>query len=127
MTPGIGRSTRKANRTFIYPSQSQEVAALGDSIDILTRTAATSSSSLPAVSLMNEQIKAQIETKPFQRFFIDINDGRSVEVPHPDHVIVGRFAVTVEDDAGIVRILAYRNISGLTVATANDGEPPLAP
>jgi hypothetical protein len=46
MTPGIGRSTRKANRTFICPSQSQEVAALGDSIDILTRTAATSSSSL---------------------------------------------------------------------------------
>ena len=76
---------------------------------------------------MNEQIKAQIETKPFQRFFIDINDGRSVEVPHPDHVIVGRFAVTVEDDAGIVRILAYRNISGLTVPTANNGEPPVAP
>ena len=49
MTPGIGRSTRKANRTFICPSQSQEVAALGDSIDILTRTAATSSSSLAAV------------------------------------------------------------------------------
>jgi hypothetical protein len=75
---------------------------------------------------MNEQIKAQIEARPFKRFFIDVNDGRSVEVPHLDHVIVGRFAVTVEDDAGIVRILAYRNISGLTVPTANNGEPPAA-
>ena len=75
---------------------------------------------------MNEQIKALIDTEPFQRFFIDINDGRSVEVPHPDYVIVGRFAVTIEDDAGIVRILAYRNISGLTLPTANNGEPPAA-
>ena len=72
---------------------------------------------------MNEQIKALIDTEPFQRFSIQINDGRSVEVPNPDHVIVGRFAVTIEDDAGIIRILAYRNISGLTVMTANNGEP----
>ena len=72
---------------------------------------------------MNEQIKALIDTEPFQRFSIQINDGRSVEVPHPDHVIVGRFAVTIEDDAGIIRILADRNISGLTVMTANNGEP----
>lgn len=61
---------------------------------------------------MNEQIKAQLTAVPFQRFSIQMNDGRSVEVPHPDHVIMGKFAVTVEDDAGIVYILAYRNISG---------------
>ena len=67
---------------------------------------------------MNEQIKAQLEAKPFQPFSIESNDGRSVVVPHPDHIIVGKFAVTVEDDAGIVRILAYRNISGLTISTA---------
>ena len=73
---------------------------------------------------LNEQIKALIQTEPFQRFFIDINDGRSIEVSHPDYVIVGRFAVTIEDDAGVVRILAYRNISGLTLPTANNGEPP---
>jgi hypothetical protein len=63
---------------------------------------------------MNEQIKAQIEAKPFQNFSIAINDGRSIEVPHPDHVLMGRFAVVVEDDDGVMRILAYRNISGLT-------------
>src|SRR5260370_31251639 len=56
---------------------------------------------------VNEQIKALIETEPFQRFFIDINDGRSVEVQHPDKVIVVRFAVTIEDDATLVRIFAY--------------------
>jgi hypothetical protein len=61
---------------------------------------------------MNEQIKAQVETVPFQPFSIQMNDGRSVEVPHPDHVIVGRFATTVEDDAGIIRILPYRASAG---------------
>jgi hypothetical protein len=68
---------------------------------------------------MNEQIKAQLDAKPFKRFSIETNDGRSIEVPHPDHVIVGRFAVTIEDDDGIIRILAYRNISGLTIPTGN--------
>lgn len=66
---------------------------------------------------MNEQIKAQLEAKPYQPFSIETNDGRSVTVPHPDHIIVGKFAVTVEDDWGVVRILAYRNVSGLTVST----------
>ena len=46
-----------------------------------------------------------------------MTDGRSIDVPHPDHVIVGKFAVTIEDDEGVVRILGYRNISGLTVPT----------
>ena len=54
---------------------------------------------------MNEQIRAQIEAKPFRKFSIEVTDGRSIDVPHPDHVIVGKFAVTIEDDEGIVRIL----------------------
>jgi len=66
---------------------------------------------------MNEQIKEQLEAKPFRRFSVQTNDGRSTDVPHPDHTILGRYALVVEDDAGVVRILAYRNISGLTVPT----------
>jgi hypothetical protein len=65
---------------------------------------------------MNEQVRAQIEAKPFRKFSIEVTDGRSIDVPRPDHVIVG-FAVTIEDDEGVVRILGYRNISGLTVPT----------
>ena len=68
---------------------------------------------------MNEQIRAQIEAKPFRKFFIEVTDGRSIDVPHPDHVIVGKFAVTIEDDEGIVRIVRYHNISGLTVPTGS--------
>ena len=64
---------------------------------------------------MNDQIKTQIETEPFQPFSIQMNDGRSIDVPHPDHAIAGRFAATIEDDNGIIRILPYRNMSGLTV------------
>ena len=66
---------------------------------------------------MNEQIGAQIEAKPFRKFSVEVTDGRSNDVPHPDHVIVGKFAVTIEDDEGIVRIVRYHNISGLTVPT----------
>jgi hypothetical protein len=66
---------------------------------------------------MNEQIRAQIDAKPFRKFSIEVTGGRSIDVPHPDHVIVGKFAVTIEDDEGVVRILGYSNISGLTVPT----------
>ncbi|HSZ78671.1 MAG TPA: hypothetical protein VK775_14815 [Chthoniobacterales bacterium] len=66
---------------------------------------------------MNEQIRARIEAKPFRKFSIEVTNGRSIDVPHPDYVIVGKFAVTIEDDEGVVRILGYRNISGLTVPT----------
>jgi hypothetical protein len=40
---------------------------------------------------MNEQIRAQIEAKPFRKFSIEVTDGRSIDVPYPDHVIVGKF------------------------------------
>jgi len=63
---------------------------------------------------MNEKIKTQLENKPFRPFSIEVKDGRSVAVPHPDHVLVGRFAVVVEDGDGVMRILSYHNISGLT-------------
>ena len=64
---------------------------------------------------MNEQVRAQIEAKPFRKFSIEVTDGRSIDVPRPDHVIVGKFAVTIEDDEGVVRILGYRDISGNTL------------
>jgi hypothetical protein len=68
---------------------------------------------------MQQQIKEQVSRRPFRPFSIQINDGRSIEVPHEDHIIVGQFAVTIEDDAGIVRILPYRNVSGITVDTSD--------
>jgi hypothetical protein len=68
---------------------------------------------------MQQQIRAQIDERPFQRFSIQMNDGRSIEVPNYDHIMVGQFATTVEDDTGVIRILPYRNISGITVDTNN--------
>jgi hypothetical protein len=64
---------------------------------------------------MQQQIKAQVEERPFQPFSIELNDGRSIPVPNYEHIMVGQFAATIEDDAGIIRILPYRNISGLTI------------
>ena len=66
---------------------------------------------------MQQQIKFQIEERPFRPFSIQMNDGRSIEVPNYEHIIVGQFAATIEDDAGIIHILPYRNMSGLTIDT----------
>jgi hypothetical protein len=59
-------------------------------------------------------IKARLESSQFVPFSIEMNDGRSIKVPSRDHIGVLIHAVAVEDDAGAVRVLAARNISGLT-------------
>ena len=70
---------------------------------------------------MIEDIKAHLEHQPFIPFSIQMNDGRSIDVPHRDHVSVMRFVVVVEDGAGTVRVLPARNVSGITFAT-NGGQ-----
>jgi hypothetical protein len=64
---------------------------------------------------MIADIKRHLEAPIFVPFSIEMNDGRSIRVPSRDHIGVLIHAVAVEDDAGGVRILASRNISGLTI------------
>jgi hypothetical protein len=65
--------------------------------------------------VMINDIKAHLETKPFIPFSIEMNDGRSIRVPHSDHIGVFTYSVAVEDDRGAVRVLPSRNMSGLTI------------
>ena len=71
---------------------------------------------------MIADIKRHLEAPAFVPFSIEMNDGRSILVPSRDHIGVLIHAVAVEDDAGGVRILAGRNISGLTIL-GNGREP----
>lgn len=71
---------------------------------------------------MIADIKRHLEAPAFVPFSIEMNDGRSIIVPSRDHIGVLIHAVAVEDDAGGVRILAGRNISGLTIL-GNGREP----
>ena len=71
---------------------------------------------------MIADIKRHLEAPVFVPFSIEMNDGRSIRVPSRDHIGVLIHTVAVEDGAGGVRILAARNISGLTIF-GNDREP----
>jgi hypothetical protein len=51
------------------------------------------------------------------------SDGRSIRVPYRNHIGVLIHAVAVEDDEGAVRVLAARNISGLTIPLNGHGGP----
>jgi hypothetical protein len=66
---------------------------------------------------MIQDIKAHLERSEFVPFLIEMNDGRSIRAPSRDHIGVLIHAVAVEDDDGAVRVLASRNISGLTIPT----------
>jgi hypothetical protein len=64
-----------------------------------------------------KDIKAHLESPEFRPFSIEMNDGRSIRVPSRDHIGVLIHVVAVEDDDGAARLLAARNISGITVAS----------
>lgn len=52
-----------------------------------------------------------------------MNDGRSIAVPHLEHIGAFTYPVAVEDDQGTMRILPARNISSLTIPTdAEEGK-----
>ena len=36
-----------------------------------------------------------------------------LEVPHPDHILVGRGMVAVEDDKGLIDVVAGLHITGI--------------
>jgi hypothetical protein len=69
---------------------------------------------------MINDIRAHLETKPFVPFSIHMNDRRTIQVPHLDHIGVFTYSVAVEDDKGAVRVLPARNISGVTIPKEGD-------
>ena len=55
---------------------------------------------------MIDEVRKAVRRVPFQPFWIELSSGELISVPHPDHILVGRIRVAVEDDKGVIDILS---------------------
>ena len=62
---------------------------------------------------MLEELRKWVRAVPFQPFLIELGSGRQLPVPHPDHILVGRGMVAVEDDQGLIDVVAGLHITGI--------------
>jgi hypothetical protein len=62
---------------------------------------------------MLEELRKWVRAVPFQPFSIDLSSGRTLPLPHPDHILVGRGMVAVEDDHGLIDVIAGLHIAGI--------------
>lgn len=60
---------------------------------------------------MLDEIREAVRRVPFQPFWIELTRGTDLPVPHPDHILVGLQRVVVEDDRGVMNVLAPPNIT----------------
>jgi hypothetical protein len=63
---------------------------------------------------MLEELRKWIRAVPFQPFRIELGSGRTLEVPHPDHILVTSGGmVGVEDDDGLLYVVAALHITSI--------------
>ncbi|CAN5644587.1 hypothetical protein BH20VER1_BH20VER1_05660 [soil metagenome] len=62
---------------------------------------------------MLEEIRKRVRTVPFEPFAIELSSGYMINVPHPDHIAVGRAQVAVEDDQGLFDVVSALHITRL--------------
>ena len=62
---------------------------------------------------MLEELRKWVRAVPFQPFLIELSSGRQLQVPHPDHILVGRGMVAVEDDEGLIDVITALHITGI--------------
>jgi hypothetical protein len=55
---------------------------------------------------MIDEVRKAVRRVPFQPFWIELSSGELIPVPHPDHILVGRTRVAVEDDKGVIDVLS---------------------
>ena len=68
---------------------------------------------------MLEELRKWIRAVPFQPFQIELSSGRALKVPHPDHILVTSGGmVAVEDDAGLVDVIAALHITSIRSLSA---------
>ncbi|MBA3763174.1 MAG: hypothetical protein H0X04_07495 [Chthoniobacterales bacterium] len=53
---------------------------------------------------MLDQIRQAVRKVPFEPFWIELSSGYLIPVPHPDHILVGKTRVAVEDDNGVIDV-----------------------
>ena len=60
---------------------------------------------------MLDEIRIAVRRIPFVPFQIELSSGELLSVPHPDHILVGRTRVAVEDDKGVISVLSALHMS----------------
>ena len=63
---------------------------------------------------MLEELRKWIRAVPFQPFQIELSSGRTLKVPHPDHILVTSGGIVgVEADAGLLDVVAALHITSI--------------
>ena len=53
-------------------------------------------------------------TGGFQPFLIRTPDGREFKVPHPEFIALGKYAIAVTDDEGVINTIALLHVASIT-------------
>ncbi len=59
---------------------------------------------------MREQIQKLLHAVPFEPFSVDIAEDVAYSIPSPDHVLLGKNVLVIEDDSGYVDLVGYQHI-----------------
>jgi len=59
---------------------------------------------------MREQIEKLLHSVPFEPFSVDVAADVAYSIPTPDHVLLGKNVLVIEDDSGYVDLVNYRHI-----------------
>ncbi len=49
----------------------------------------------------------------FQPFLIRTSDGREFKVPHPEFIALGKYAIAVTDDEGVINTIALLHVASI--------------
>ncbi len=62
------------------------------------------------IPAMREQIEKLLRAVPFEPLSVDVAADVAYSIPTPDHVLLGKNILVVEDDQGYVDLVNYRHI-----------------
>ena len=63
---------------------------------------------------MRDQIQKRLHAIPFKPFIVDVAEEVAYSIPTPDHVLLGKHVLVIEDDKGYVDLVGYQHIRRLT-------------
>jgi len=66
---------------------------------------------------MREQVEKLLHAVPFEPFSVDVAEDVAYSIPTPDHVLLGKNVLVIEDDSGYVDLVSYRHIRRLAFKT----------
>jgi len=62
------------------------------------------------ILIMREQIEKLLHALPFEPFSIGVAEDVGYSIPTPDHVLLGKKVLVIEDDSGYVDLVSYQHI-----------------